>query len=61
MKRFPHIRILVLTMLWVGGSYLSAFASTGASVAFVPVSEPVAMILLGAGFFALAGFGRKWR
>jgi hypothetical protein len=60
MKRFPKIGIVVLTILWVAGSYFSAFASTGVSVATVPVPEPVSMILLGAGLIALAGFGRRW-
>lgn len=59
MKRLPCIGILVLIILGLAGSYYSAVASA-ATGATVPVPEPVLMILLGTGFIALAGLGKKW-
>ena len=59
MKRLIFILIIILMILGIASSRLSAFAVTGAYIPTAPVAEPVLMILLGAGFIILGIFGRK--
>jgi hypothetical protein len=59
MKRLTFMLIIVLIILGITSSRLSAFAFTGAYIPTAPVAEPVLMIFLGAGFIGLGVFGRK--